>query len=147
MKPDFMNELSEKLAALIGELKPAPELPEEEIPKGELVALDGRDADNSRWISIIVPYLEKAQTFEIHCWHGEEDIFALALPFGVEQETDWAYGRIVKGEVTPAFRDMLLSQPRPADREAYNKMTPFFNVFLDDFQSSHYGTELFIPEK
>ena len=42
---------------------------------------------------------------------------------------------------------MLLSQPRPADREAYNKMTPFFNVFLDDFQSSHYGTELFIPEK
>ena len=29
--------------------------------------------------------------------------------------------------------------------EIYNKMTPFFNVFLDDkFQSCHYGTELYL---
>ena len=147
MKPDFMHDLSEKLAALIGELKPVPELPEDEIPRGDLVTLDGRDADNSRWLALIKPRLTHAKRFEIHCRHGEEDIFALALPFGVEQETDWAYGRIVAGDVTPAFCEMLLSQPRPADREVYNKMTPFFNVFLDDFQSCHYGTELFIPEK
>ena len=40
---------------------------------------------------------------------------------------------------------MLLSQPKPTDTEIENKMTPFFNVFLDDkFQSCHYGTELYI---
>jgi hypothetical protein len=142
-----MNELSEKLTALIGELKPAPELPEEAIPRGELVTLDGRDADYSRWLAFIEPWLARAKRFEIHCWHGEEDILALALPFGVRQESDWRYGCIVAGEVTPAFREMLLTLPKPTDTELYNKMTPFFNVFLDDFQSCHYGTELFIPEK
>ena len=40
---------------------------------------------------------------------------------------------------------MLISQPKPTDAEIYNKMTPFFNVFLDDkFQSCHYGTELYL---
>lgn len=147
MKSDFMNELSEKLTALIGDLKPVPELPEEAIPCGELVTLDGRDADNSRWIALIEPWLARAKRFEIHCWSDEEGIFALALPFGTEQETDWQYGRIAAGDVTPAFREMLLTLPKPTDTELYNKMTPFFNVFLDDFQSCHYGTELFIPEK
>ena len=34
---------------------------------------------------------------------------------------------------------------KPIDIEIENKMTPFFNVFLDDkFQSCHYGTERYI---
>ena len=40
---------------------------------------------------------------------------------------------------------MLLDLPKPTDTEIYNKMTPFFNVFLDDnFDSSHYGTEIYL---
>ena len=44
---------------------------------------------------------------------------------------------------------MILDMPKPTDVEIYNKMTPFFNIFLDDydFQSSHYGTEIYITEK
>lgn len=42
-------------------------------------------------------------------------------------------------------KEDLLGQPKPADTEIDNKMTPFFNVFLDDkFQSCHYGTELYL---
>lgn len=144
MNKEPFDKLQEVLTSLIGELKPVP-IPDEPVSMGEMITLDGRDADNRRWLDIIVPYLEKAQTFEIHCWHGEEEILSLALPFGTEQETDWKYGRIVKGTVTPQFREMLKNLPKPTDTEAYNKMTPFFNVFLDDFQSSHYGTELYIP--
>ena len=37
---------------------------------------------------------------------------------------------------------MILEQPKPIDVEIYNKMTPFFNIFLDDvFQSCHYGNK------
>ena len=40
---------------------------------------------------------------------------------------------------------MLLDLPKPTDTEIYNKMTPFFNVFLDNsFDSSHYGTEVYL---
>ena len=40
---------------------------------------------------------------------------------------------------------MLLGLPKPTDTEIYNKMTPFFNVFLDsNFDSSHYGTEIYL---
>lgn len=44
---------------------------------------------------------------------------------------------------------MILGMPKPTDIEIYNKMTPFFNVFLDDynFQSSQYGTEIYIKEE
>lgn len=48
----------------------------------------------------------------------------------------------VTGTVTDEFREMLLGLPKPLDTEIYNKMTPFFQIFLDDdFQSCHYGTE------
>ena len=51
-------------------------------------------------------------------------------------------------KVTQEFADMLLNMPKPVDIEIYNKMTPFFNVFLDDrFQSCHYGTENYVEEK
>ena len=66
-----------------------------------------------------------------------------ALAFGREKETDWQWGRVVEGPVTPEFARWLLELPKPADTEVYNKMTPFFSIFLDNgFYSSHYGTEL-----
>ena len=71
--------------------------------------------------------------------------FSLACFYGSLKDDDWQYGKIITGNVTPEFVQMLLGQPKPADTEIYNKMTPFFNVFLDDkFQSCHYGTELYI---
>ena len=47
------------------------------------------------------------------------------------------------------FKDFwLLNMPKPQDIEIYNKMTPFFNVFLDgSFQSCHYGTEVYVEVK
>ena len=42
---------------------------------------------------------------------------------------------------------MLLGMPKPQNTDLDNKMTPFFNVFLDSgFQSSHYGAEVYIEE-
>ena len=71
-------------------------------------------------------------------------VVALALQYGKLKESDWTYGKIITGEVTAAFTEMLCSQPKPTDIEAANKMTPFFNIFLDDtFQSSHWGTEIY----
>jgi len=75
---------------------------------------------------------------------NDEEWIELALQYGKLKDGDWKYGKIITGEVTPQFIDMLLGQHKPADTEAYNKMTPFFNVFLDDnFQSCHYGTEIY----
>ena len=78
-------------------------------------------------------------------WRREEQaIKETALKYGKLKEDDWTYGKIITGEVTAAFTEMLLSQPKPTDIEAANKMTPFFNIFLDDtFQSSHWGTEIY----
>ena len=89
--------------------------------------------------------LEKSCHFEIHCWSEEQEWIELALPYGRLKDDDWSYGHIIEGEVTDDFCQMVLSQPKPKDSELYNKMTPFFNLFLDDhFQSSHYGTEVFL---
>jgi len=45
--------------------------------------------------------------------------------------------------VTEKFIDYLLSITKPTDTDIYNKMTPFFSIFLDNgFSSEHYGTEL-----
>ena len=39
----------------------------------------------------------------------------------------------------------LLTMPKPENTDCFRKLTPFFNVFLDDvFQSSHYGTEVYL---
>jgi len=93
---------------------------------------------------LLTDALKNAKTFEIHCWNEEKEEIALAFKFGKLKESDWTYGKIITGEVTAAFTEMLLSQPKPTDIEAANKMTPFFNIFLDDtFQSSHWGTEIY----
>lgn len=137
-KPD---NLKEALTEQILNLKPAPELPADAVPFQELY-LDGTEPDNTRWRALLGAYLAKAKTFEIHCWNEEAQWIALALKHGVLKEDDWQYGKIITGAVTLEFREMLLNLPKPADRELCNKMTPFFQIFLDEaFQSCHYGTE------
>lgn len=108
----------------------------------ETIVFDGTELDNSKWKALISTYLETAKTFEIHCWNEEVEEMRLAQLYGVFKESDWKYGKIIFGEVTALFRNGILSLPKPLDTEIYNKMTPFFSVFLDNgFSSEHYGTE------
>jgi len=109
---------------------------------------DRTEKDNSKWLELITKALQGARTFEIHCWNEEKEWIELAQKYGTLKESNWKYGKIVTGSVTQEFADMLLNMPKPVDIEIYNKMTPFFNVFLDDrFQSCHYGTENYVEEK
>ena len=136
------EDLKKALSGAIMDLKPAP-IPDEVI-EFEEVTLDRSEVDNSKWISYITAALKDAKAFEIHCWNEEPEWIELALQYGSLKDDNWQYGKIITGDVTPEFVQMLLSQTEPADTEIYNKMTPFFNVFLDDmFQSCHYGTELY----
>ena len=67
----------------------------------------------------------------------------MALQYGRLKKTEWRYGKVIEGAVTKELAEFLLSLPKPSDTEVYNKMTPFFSIFLDNgFSSEHYGTEL-----
>ena len=139
----IFKDLENALSGAIMDLKPAtiPDNPSQ----FDMVTLDRSEQDNHKWLSYVAAALDNAKTFEIHCWNEETEWIELALKYGVLKNDDWKYGKIVTGEVTPEFKQMLLSQPKPTDMGIENKMTPFFNVFLDDtFQSCHYGTELYI---
>ena len=137
------DDLKNALSRAMMDLKPAT-IPDDP-PQFEMVTLDKSEQDNHKWLSYVAAALNSAKTFEIHCWNEESMWIELALRYGKLKDDDWRYGKIITGDVTPEFVQMLLSQPKPTDIEIENKMTPFFNVFLDDtFQSCHYGTELYI---
>ena len=113
------------------------------------VYLDRTEKDNCKWLELITKALKTAKCFEIHCWNEENDWIEFALNYGTLKDSTWRYGKIIEGEVTPEFVTMIRDMPKPTDVEIYNKMTPFFNIFLCDtnFQSCHYGTEIYIKEK
>ena len=112
------------------------------------VYFDRTEKDNAKWLDFITEALKSAKTFEIHCWNEESEWIEAALKYGTLKDADWKYGKIIVGNVTQEFSDMLLGMSKPTDIEIYNKMTPFFNVFLDDsFQSCHYGTEIYREER
>ena len=111
------------------------------------IFLDRTEKDNSKWLALLTKALREAKTFEIHCWNEEEEWIEVALKYGTMKESDWTYGKIITGVVTAEFSDMLLGMPKPKDTDIYSKMTPFFNVFFDNgFQSSHYGTEIYVKK-
>ncbi len=98
---------------------------------------------HKEWKKIMNSKLQTAKTFEIHCWNEEIDWIEFALKFGKLKDFNWRYGKVISGDVTKDFVGMLLNMPKPMDIEIYNKMTPFFSIFLDNgFASAHYGTEL-----
>ena len=137
------DDLKNALSRAMMDLKPAT-IPDDP-PQFEMVTLDKSEQDNHKWLSYVAAALNSAKTFEIHCWNEESEWIELALRYGKLKDDDWRYGKIITGDVTPEFVQMLLSQPKPTDIEIENKMTPFFNVFLDDtVQSCHYGTELYL---
>ena len=70
----------------------------------------------------------KVQTFSIHCWSDEIDEINHALLYGSIQDSDWAYGAIISGKVTPGIIDFILSYESALCSKigTYEKMTPFF---------------------
>ena len=145
-----MKELEKVLAEQITnmEVNDLPECISEMQEVYQEVYLDRTEKDNSKWLELITEALKNAKHFEIHCWNEETDWIELALQYGTLKESDWRYGKIIEGEITPEFVSMILDMPKPTDVEIYNKMTPFFSIFLDEysFQSSHYGTEIYIKK-
>lgn len=132
------------LSGVIGERKPVPVVPEN-APEHWSVELDGTERTNGKWLAYMTEALKTAATFEIHCWEEETEWIDLALRYGKRKDTDWRYGKIIAGVVTPEFTAFLLGLPKPSDTELYNKMTPFFTIALDNgFWSEHYGTELHV---
>ena len=119
------------------------------ITEMQEVYFDRTEKDNFKWLELITEALKNSKRFEIHCWNEETDWIEFALQYGTLKESDWRYGKIIEGGVTPEFVTMILDMPKPTDVEICNKMTPFFSIFLDnyDFQSCHYGTEIYIKEK
>ena len=138
---EFMNEMESILSEQIANMEPVPEAPVDGA-LFESLEFDRSEKDNTLWLERISVYLKTAGTFEIHCWNEETEWIELALQYGKEKDSSWKHGKIIAGEITEPFIEMLVNLPKPMDTEIYNKMTPFFNVFLDDqFQSCHYGTE------
>ncbi len=148
--PDFDDleaDMTAVLTDLIGDLTPILVTPDD-VSFDDALYFDYTEKDNHRWLSIIKDAIQTAKTFEIHCWNEESEAIALALGYGTFKDTDWWYGKVIVGTVTTTFVEMLLSQPKPSDIEAANKMTPFFNIFFDNgFQSCHWGTELYNPQE
>jgi len=107
------------------------------------IQIDRTSASNQEWKQIMSAKLRSAEHFEIHCWNEEQKEIEMALQYGRLKETSWNYGKVITGTVTNEFTGYLLYLPKPADTGPYNKMTPFFSIFLDNgFSSEHYGTEL-----
>lgn len=129
---------------VVSQLDTAGQIPDGS-PVRNCVCFDHREPTDAKWKQLAAEHLRTAKHFEIHCWNEETEWIQLAMQFGELKQTNWKFGKVISGAVTPAFRKMLLEQPKPIDTDIYNKMTPFFNVFLDDhFDSSHYGTEVYL---
>lgn len=141
------KELEDALTQSISSLKPA-EISPSDTWEYEYIALDGIHSDNNRWRDLAEPYLRTARRFEIHCWEDETQEITLALRFGTVKPFDWQHGTVIEGDMTQAFIHLLLSLPKPADTLFSSKLTPFFTIMLDNgFSSSHYGTELILPDR
>ena len=99
--------------------------------------------DVRQWRRRMEAPLASATAVEIHCWNEEAAAIALALQVGRIKETSWRWGTVIAGPVDAHFKAWLLALPKPADSDPYEKMTPFFSIFLDNgFGSEHYGTAL-----
>lgn len=116
----------------------------DEVPCFNETYLGGSNEDFEIWYEIISKALDTAESFEIHCWEDECEAIKTALKYGEQKTTDWKHGVVIVGKVTDEFKTMLLTSPKPQNNEICNRLTLFFNIFLDDaFQSCHYGTEIY----
>ena len=103
--------------------------------------------NNIWWQQLICLYLKFniGNSFSIHCWNDELKEIYYAKQFGTAQSDQWKYGTIISGKINEKFIDFVISSSKDLVIQHSNdiKMTPFFNIFLDNqFYSSHYGTEI-----
>lgn len=112
---DIQKSLASALTEQIGSLKPVQASAAR--VRCESVTLDGTEATNETWRRWMESALADAKTFEIHCWAGETEWITLALNHGMAKPSGWNYGTIAEGPVTPEFISMVLSLPKPEDRE------------------------------
>ena len=139
-----LSNLEKALSDAVIDLPVNPQTPDG-ISIRDSVYFDRSETTDAKWKSLAAEHLKAAMKFEIHCWNEEAEWIQLAMQYGELKQTDWQHGKVIVGMVTPTFAKMLLELPKPNDTDVYNKMTPFFNVFLDDhFDSSHYGTEVYL---
>ena len=138
---NIFENLQKAITSSVEELKPVPAALGN-VFDCEIISFDGTEKDNRSWRELVAKYIFSAKNFEIHCWEDEQNEIALALGYGKVKPSDWKHGTIISGEVTPEFTEFILAAEKPADCHVYNKMTPFFSIFLDNgFSSEHYGTE------
>ena len=107
--------------------------------------IDGNKRDKLWWNELVRCCAVIGETFEIHCWSDERAEMELALRFGEKVRSSWHGGTVIRGKITREFLKFLTEMDKPCDTEIYNKMTPFFSLFLGDvLYSEHYGTEVTI---
>lgn len=112
---------------------------------GAYILVDRRTRDKLWWNELIRCCAVIGESFEIHCWSDECAEAAEALRFGEKTRSTWHGGIVIRGQITKEFLRFLMDSPKPTDTEIYNKMTPFFSLFLGDvLYSEHYGTEITI---
>ena len=111
----------------------------------EIQLMDNYLKDNCYWKKLISRFAMVGLKFEIHCWREETEEIKAALEFGKKKITDWELGTIIEGIIDDTFINMLHNTTKPSDTKIYNKMTPFFSIFIENgFSSEHYGTEIHI---
>ncbi len=133
------DKMAQALQEAAAQLEPVQSTPQDpQAQSAAWIALTAKDA--AVWKKRIGAALKRARTFELHCWREEEAQIVRALRYGqVKRQTQWPYGVIVTGPVTPAFSSMIVE----TKAEDPDHLTPFFGIFLDrHFSSGHYGLEI-----
>ncbi len=98
------------------------------------------------WKAITALFVKENDKLQIRCWNEESDEIDHASKYGASHiegnET------CIDGFVCADFLDEILNSAEPDDKVIYNKMTKYFTIRASDgnhaFESSHYGTELYI---
>lgn len=111
------------------------------------ILADRTKQDKLWWNELVRACAVIGDPFEIRCWSDETAEAQQALRFGKKAKSSWHGGPVIKGTITREFLDFLTGAQKPADMEIYNKMTPFFTVWLGNrLYSGHYGTEVTISK-
>ncbi len=93
------------------------------------------------WKEIMKKELAQSKRFEIQLWNDENELTDLLLQHGNFQEENWEGGVIVEGDVTEDFIEFLFSF-EAEEKEGEMRITPFYDIVLDAFESEDYGREL-----
>ncbi len=107
--------------------------------------IDGK-ISSDWWKAVIKCFVKESGKLQIRCWNEELDEIKYASRYGTSHVE--GYETCIDGVVCAEFLDELLNSAEPEDKTIYNKMTKYFTIRIANdenvFESSHYGTELYI---